>query len=110
MCLMECTSTEVVHRDCDQLSGQVIGCLGTEGSVWWITCYLYEGNKWSITDGYLGTYPFNILVSNLEEVTEQTLVRFSGHKNLDDHLILLRAGLPFRGASSGWRNGLTGTS
>lgn len=107
---MECTSTEVVHRDCDQLSGQVVGCLGTEGSVWWITCYLDEGNKWSITDDYLGTYPFNVLVSNLEEVTEQTLVRFSGHKNLDDHLILLRAGLPFRGASSGWRNGLTGTS
>lgn len=39
-------------------------------------CYLYDGKEWSTTATYLTTYPFNIFVSNLEEVTEWALVRF----------------------------------
>lgn len=49
-----------------------------------VTLYLDGGNKWSTTAGYLRTYRFNIFDTNL-----------------DDHLILFRAGLPCRGDAEG---------
>lgn len=51
---------------------------------------------------------FNTFINDLENGTEQTIVKFSDVTNWDHHPILLRARLSFRGTSSGWRKGLTG--
>ena len=40
---------------------------------------------------------------------EHMLVQFADDTKLDDQLIHLRAGLPFRQTQTGRRNGLTGT-
>lgn len=62
-------------------------------------------DKVALQASVLPLFLFDVLISDLKDVTECTLIKFAVDKKLAGPINISRAGLPLRASQTGWRDG-----